>query len=235
MDDIHAPTVASGPASGATPRDVSKLSMPDLMQEKVRIEEEMSALSSVLQSHGVRMTSSLTTFDGFPRDDIDIAQVRTIRVRMIHLRNDHKEVMQYLEKGVHAHFANLQNTPDASPITNGTSHPPAAQALPDRSADSSTASGTPFAKVNSVVTGSPADQAGLKAGDAIRNFGGVNWLNHERLTKVAETVQQNEGREVSVKVSRKEDTGAITELDLQLTPRQNWGGRGLLGCHLVPL
>lgn len=112
---------------------------------------------------------------------------------MIHLRNDHKEVMQYLEKGVHAHFANLQNTPDASPITNGTSHPPAAQALPDRSADSSTASGTPFAKVNSVVTGSPADQAGLKAGDAIRNFGGVNWLNHERLTKVAETVQQNEG------------------------------------------
>lgn len=50
MDDIHAPTVASGPASGATPRDVSKLSMPDLMQEKVRIEEEMSALSSVLQS-----------------------------------------------------------------------------------------------------------------------------------------------------------------------------------------
>ena len=92
MDDIHAPTVASGPASGANPRDVSKLSMSELMQEKERIEEEMSALSSVLQSvrphleasvaisnesllkHGVRMTSSLTTFDGFPRDDIDIAQ-----------------------------------------------------------------------------------------------------------------------------------------------------------------
>ncbi|CAI7645946.1 unnamed protein product [Penicillium bialowiezense] len=234
MDDIHAPTVASGPASGATPRDLSKLSMPDLMQEKQQIEEEMSALSSVLQSHGVRMTSSLTTFDGFPRDDIDIAQVRTIRVRMIHLRNDHKEVMQHLEKGVHAHFANLQNTPDAGPITNGTSHS-AVQALPDRSTGSTSALGTPFAKVNSVVTGSPADQAGLKAGDAIRGFGSVNWLNHERLTKVAETVQQNEGRAVSVKVSRKEDTGAITELDLQLTPRQNWGGRGLLGCHLVPL
>ncbi|CAG8927964.1 unnamed protein product [Penicillium salamii] len=235
MDDIHAPTVASGPASGGTPRDVSKLSMPDLMQEKERIEEEMSALSSVLQSHGVRMTSSLTTFDGFPRDDIDIAQVRTIRVRMIHLRNDHKDVMHHLEKGVHAHFANLQTTPGAGPTTNGTSHPPAVHSLPNRSTTGSGALEAPFAKVNSVVTGSPADQAGLKAGDSIRSFGGVNWLNHERLSKVAETVQQNEGRVVLVKVSRKEDTGPVSELHLQLTPRQNWGGRGLLGCHLVPL
>jgi hypothetical protein len=50
MDNIHAPTVASGPASGGIPRDLSKLSMPDLMQEKQRIEEELSALSSILQS-----------------------------------------------------------------------------------------------------------------------------------------------------------------------------------------
>lgn len=49
-DNIHAPTVASGPTSGVTPRDLSKLSMPDLMQEKERIEAELSALSSVLQS-----------------------------------------------------------------------------------------------------------------------------------------------------------------------------------------
>lgn len=49
-DNIHAPTVASGPASGVPPRDLSTLSMPDLMQEKERIESELSALSSVLQS-----------------------------------------------------------------------------------------------------------------------------------------------------------------------------------------
>ncbi|OQE17764.1 hypothetical protein PENFLA_c023G10411 [Penicillium flavigenum] len=229
-DNIHAPTVASGPASGPTPRDLSKLSMPDLMQEKERIEAELSALSSVLESHGVRMTSSLTTFDGFPRDDIDIAQVRTTRVRIIHLRNDHKEVMKLLEKGIHAHFANLQNAQGAGPTTNGTGVPPVAQ-----SSTNNIALGTPFAKVNSVVSGSPAEQAGLKAGDAIRSFGNVNWLNHERLSKVAQVVQENEGRAVSVKVCRKDETDTITELDLQLTPRQNWGGRGLLGCHLVPL
>jgi 26S proteasome non-ATPase regulatory subunit 9 len=44
--------VASGPTSEATPRDYSKLTMPDLMQEKERIEAELSALSSVLSSVG---------------------------------------------------------------------------------------------------------------------------------------------------------------------------------------
>jgi 26S proteasome non-ATPase regulatory subunit 9 len=96
--------------------------------------------------------------------------------------------MRLIEKGVHAHFANLQNTQAAGPTTNGTDVPPVVQSLTN-----GTTLGTPFAKVNSVVPGSPAAQAGLKAGDAIRSFGDVNWLNHERLSKVAQTVQQNEG------------------------------------------
>ncbi|KAJ5730424.1 uncharacterized protein N7483_004932 [Penicillium malachiteum] len=235
-DNIHAPTVASGPTSGAESRDWSKLSMPDLMQEKEKIEEELKALSAVLSSHGVSMNSGLTTFDGFPRDDIDIPQVRNTRVRIIHLRTDHKEVMQYLEKGLHAHFAKLQEA-QASATTNGTTVP---SALPSSTLENGTtdasALGTPFAKVNSVEVGSPADQAGLKTGDAIRNFGNAHWLNHARLSKVAEVVQQSEGRPVLVRVSRKEEGGSqTTELDLQLTPQRNWGGRGLLGCHLVPL
>lgn len=65
------------------------------MAEKDRVEAELTALSSVLESvrraalreascqncvadwkiqHGVNMSTSLTTFDGFPRDDLDIAQ-----------------------------------------------------------------------------------------------------------------------------------------------------------------
>jgi len=52
---------------------------------------------------------------------------------------------------------------------------------------------TPFAKVNSVERGSPADDAGLEAGDRIRRFGHVNWINHEKLSKVAEVVQRNQG------------------------------------------
>jgi 26S proteasome non-ATPase regulatory subunit 9 len=79
-DNIHAPTVPSGPTSGGVPRDLSKLTMVDLMQEKERIEAELSALSAVLTSHGVNMNTSLTTFDGFPRDDIDVAQSKVHQI-----------------------------------------------------------------------------------------------------------------------------------------------------------
>jgi 26S proteasome non-ATPase regulatory subunit 9 len=122
-----------------------------------------------------------------------MTEVRTTRVRIIHLRNDHKAVMEHLERGIHAHFASLQNTPDARPNTNGASSAPHAQPTAQPAATASATPGAAFAKVNTVVPGSPADQAGLKAGDVIRSFGNVNWLNHERLSKVAETVQQNEG------------------------------------------
>lgn len=119
--------------------------------------------------------------------------VRTTRVRIIHLRNDHKDVMKYLEKGIHAHFAQLQ-AQAATATANGTSAPsvPSTSAADNGILDA-TAYGTPFARVNSVEPLSPAEQAGLKTGDLIRGFGVVHWLNHERLSRVAETVRQHEG------------------------------------------
>ncbi|KAF4222543.1 hypothetical protein CNMCM6805_002188 [Aspergillus fumigatiaffinis] len=226
-DNIHAPTVPSGPTSGGVPRDLSKLTMVDLMQEKERIEAELSALSAVLTSHGVNMNTSLTTFDGFPRDDIDVAQIRTTRARIIHLRTDHKEVMKHLEKGLHEHFASLQRAQAA--VAAGGMNGTAVQRsnLGENSLSDAEMIGTPFAKVNSVVPGSPADQAGLKAGDTIRSFGNVNWINHERLSKVAQTVQQNEGRTIVVKIVRKDGPASdnTTELSLELIPRRDWGGR----------
>ncbi|PKY06716.1 26S proteasome non-ATPase regulatory subunit 9 [Aspergillus campestris IBT 28561] len=233
-DNIHAPTVTSGPSTdGGPPRDLAKLTIVELMQEKQRIEDELSALSSVLSSHGVTMNSTLTTFDGFPRDDIDVAQVRSTRVQIIRLRNDHKDVMRFIDSAIQEHFANTRRTQDTSTANgiSGSGSDLGGNTTPAGSA------GPPFARVNSVVSASPADQAGLKAGDTIRSFGSVNWLNHERLTKVAQTVQQNEGRPLIVSVSRKSDSdpSCISELQLELVPRQNWGGRGLLGCHLVPL
>lgn len=199
------------------------------------------------------MNTSLITSDGFPRNDLDIAQstpfllhiysalanvmvVRTTRARIIRLQNDYKNLMSRIEAGLHDHFArskdqttsptNLQPVSSLNvPIQGGSN------AVGEEEGYGVAA----FAKVNSVVSGSPADQAGLEAGDEILLFGDINWLNHEKLAGVARTVQRNEGLRVRVKVSRQDTNGVREEHNLELIPRSNWGGRGLLGCHLLPL
>lgn len=56
MDDIHTPTVPSGPASTHTSRSGGRAggaSLLDLIAEKTRAEEELKTLSSVLDSVGI--------------------------------------------------------------------------------------------------------------------------------------------------------------------------------------
>jgi len=98
--------------------------------------------------------------------------------------------MSVIEKHIHEHFARQADSgvPE-EPTTNGhalSTEIPSSSRTPQ-------ASGPPFAKVNSVVAGSPAESAGLKAGDEIRNFGYVNHTNHDGLKRVGECVQGNEG------------------------------------------
>ncbi|KAM3425394.1 26S proteasome non-ATPase regulatory subunit 9 [Cercospora zeina] len=225
MDDLHAPTVGSGPTSqAASDAHSSKKSLQELIAQKQNLEAELSALGSVLDSHGVNMTTPLTTPDGFPRSDIDVAQIRTTRARVIRLKNDHKAVMKSLEEAVHEQFA-ARKTPEEIPTQASASTTAAAAPVVE----------PPFARVNAVVASSPAEQAGMKAGDKVTKFGWVTWTNHERLTKVAQVVQQNENRTILVKVLREGERAISQVHDLQLTPRRDWGGRGLLGCHLVPL
>jgi 26S proteasome regulatory subunit N4 len=92
--------------------------------------------------------------------------------------------MNRIEEEVHAHFAEATNQSDGTGVIETTVSIP----NPSRSNDE-----TPFAKVNSVVPGSPADTAGLKADDRIIRFGTVDWMNHDKLVKVSEAVIQNEG------------------------------------------
>jgi len=51
MDDIHAPTIASGPTSQPTTNGTSKKqTLQELSAQKENLEAELSALSSVLDS-----------------------------------------------------------------------------------------------------------------------------------------------------------------------------------------
>lgn len=93
--------------------------------------------------------------------------------------------MANVEKFLHEHFASAAEGTQSDLPAAG-----ASGILPD---SNSQQLDQPFAKVNSVATNSPAELAGLKAGDEIRNFGYVNRANHDGLKKVAECVQGSEG------------------------------------------
>ncbi|KAF5023603.1 hypothetical protein F66182_4361 [Fusarium sp. NRRL 66182] len=229
MENLHAPTVPSGETNASIANgNAGHLSFGELQRKKDDIEAELKALGGVLDSHGVDMDTALLTRDGYPRADIDVAQIRTTRARIIHLRNDYAALMAGIEKFLHEHFASLDEN-DFAPAAGSSNVQPVLSDSIAAPLD------PPFAKVNTVATGSPAESAGLKAGDEIRNFGYVNRTNHDNLKKVAECVQGNEGNNVFIKVSRAEGVAERQELHLTLTPRKDWGGRGLLGCHILPL
>ncbi|KAH6634405.1 hypothetical protein B0J18DRAFT_406062 [Chaetomium sp. MPI-SDFR-AT-0129] len=192
MNTLHAPTVPSGPttAARATNGNPAQLTIAELQRKKDNVEGELKALGGVLDSHGVDMNTNLLTPDGFPRADIDVAQIRTTRARIIHLRNDWKELMGIIETRLHEHFASLDDDNNTAPAqTNGTD----ASSVPRDSVPETL--DRPFAKINTVADNSPAAAAGLQPGDLVRNFGYVNFENHDGLKKVAESKHSCQGVE----------------------------------------
>lgn len=142
------------------------------------------------------MTTSLTTFDGFPRNDIDVPQIRTTRARIIRLKNDHKAVMAKVESAVHEQFAKGAEVSSSQAASQSD-----VQSAAGLQISSSSALEPPFARVNTVAPASPAAAAGLQVGDKVTRFGMVNFTNHERLSKIAQVVQQNENVRNNCKLS----------------------------------
>ncbi|KAI8598757.1 putative 26S proteasome non-ATPase regulatory subunit Nas2 [Dissophora ornata] len=91
---------------------------------------------------------------------------------------------------------------------------------------------SPFARVNAVAPDSPANEAGLLQGDMIVKFGTVDIRTANVLPSLSSHVQSRENKPIVVKVQRVESTELLS---LILVPKQGWGGRGLLGCHIVPV
>ncbi|KAH8989606.1 hypothetical protein EDB86DRAFT_3065418 [Lactarius hatsudake] len=188
----------------------------ELMARKDAVEAELETQGSILRANNTDMRQPLVDREGFPRSDLDVWAVRHARVRIIELRNDLTALMDEIAKTLETIYSRSL-TPPMEGRGDGTTVM-GTEAAPSEP--------LPFARVNGVAPGSPAADAGLQREDLIVKFGE---LRHPQpnLQGLAAVVAGK--RELLVRRSAAEGLTA-----LRLIPRQGWGGRGSLGCHLVP-
>ncbi|XP_055371625.1 26S proteasome non-ATPase regulatory subunit 9 [Condylostylus longicornis] len=195
-----------------------------LIAEKDKIEQKIKEFGAVLEANGnIGMTGSLIDNEGFPRNDIDVYQVRTARNQIICLQNDLKALMKEIEKGiheVHAEAAAASSSTSGSTKTIGLNSKEPEDELPL----------VAICKVDLVFEGSPAEDAGICVGDQIIEFGSANSRNFKKnIAIIAEIVKNKVNERIPIKINRKEQI-----IETTLTPR-TWNGRGLLGCHILPI
>ena len=82
---------------------------------------------------------------------------------------------------------------------------------------------TPFAKIGSVMAGSPAAKGGVCAGDLLLQFGYVTAANHKQLTALRDVVIANLDHDVGVRVLR-----GRKRVEVSVRPGK-WAGKGVLG------
>jgi len=213
---------------------------------------------------------SLVDDEGFPRADIDVWDVRVKRNRLACIETDHAELMKRIEELVQQLHqeakakAALRETSSSNnvaparsegqqphlPKTTGNTtssgaltHDPTALEGWERVEKKEGTSKQPFALIDQVFRASPAEESGMKAGDMLVSFGGVDAENHGHFTAIVNLVQNSVGQPVRVVVLRKEEEeeGTLSSsssssrlVTLSLIPH-TWSGRGLLGCHLTAL
>ena len=187
-----------------------------LMKDKNKIESELKALQEVLDANHVGMDDPVVDSEGYPRNDIDVYQIRHARHKIICLRNDHKALMNKIEEGLHKVHAMARNETESSTAAT-------ANDIVD------TTDLEPFLRVNLVSPGSPAELAGIQVEDLILAFGSIDYRNFKSLKDIGTLVQNSRYKTINVNIKRGSST-----LSLTLTPRP-WAGKGLLGCNVIPI
>ncbi|GAB6028419.1 26S proteasome non-ATPase regulatory subunit 9 [Chamberlinius hualienensis] len=196
----------------------------ELIKKKDEIEEEIETNQIILQSQGnVGMSESLVDREGYPRNDIDVYKVRQSRHNIICLQNDYKALMKEIENAMHMLHAQER---EKSEMAGNRSHDIESKTPAVNEFEWLEKS---FAKIDLVSPGSPADEAGLKVGDIICEFGSVNKRNFSSVQDIGSLVQHSVGRSVGLVILRDRK-----KVNLSMKPR-TWIGQGLLGCRIVPI
>ncbi len=95
-------TLDSATMSASSETKVRREEVLELMDQKKKVEDELAELYGVLSSQGVTMEEPLVDGQGYPRNDVDVYQVRHARSRINRLRNDLGSLMDRIENGIHS-------------------------------------------------------------------------------------------------------------------------------------
>lgn len=187
------------------------------------------------------MTAKLVDKDGFPRADVDVYRVRHLRQELVCLRNDLKGINEQISKSLEALHALPPDLRDAfdklavKPETRQAAAAPVAAVPPSVLT-------SPFALVDQVSAGSPADEAGIQVGDKIAVFGPLVWRSGEPkpalrdVSGVLTTAMASPSPALQLQVHRPDTTAPLgyNVVSLTLVPHA-WSGQSVLGCHVVPI
>lgn len=173
----------------------------------------------IIVQNNVRFNEPLVDEEGFPRNDIDVRDVRLARTQIVCLQNDLKLIMKVIEEGLRNYFEEQKDIPQTS------------SKLPQRMDVDETVQEnvTPFLFVNLVTPDSPGSFAGIQLNDLILSFGTINFGNFSQLQQIGDLVKNSQNHQIKVKIRRNG-----TQIELILVPKI-WSGQGLLGFKVAPL
>ena len=177
-----------------------------LNDQRSAMEQEMSSIVEILESmNGAPgLKEPLVDYEGFPRADVDIFEVRKLRNRHACLQTDHCKLMKDLEQKLYSLHSDYKERgcvdKEEAPKSSKVEQPDAIMEVKEEKKQES----IPFVWVHDVAPGSPAQQDGFKIGDAIVSFGQADHtFGDQALNKVVDTVKQNLNNPVTVNLLRK--------------------------------
>lgn len=189
-----------------------------LLDKRKDIETELRHQRDILEANHVTMSTNVLDAEGFPRSDLDIPTIRAAKSQIRCLLHDRELINAKLEALLPSalrHGVTLDTSSFSLPKTDHHIPPPHQLAI------------------RSVQRNSPAATAGLEAGDLLVSWDDLRPLSAMHLSQLPSRVK--EGVPIILEVNRTLTNGVTMSLKLTLIPSSQWDGRGLLGCHIVPV
>ena len=214
-----------------------------LDQEKKTIESEIADLIDYLTGEGMPgVEGSLVDSEGYPLPNLDLYAIRNARRTLIMKKNDLTTLMDKIESKMASYFEEVNKKKQSdSAFTDKRDKKeddkePIGVSLPDEDKKkevNTSATKEPFALISEVTEGSPAEEAGLKQGDAITSFDVIltKGKSPNPLQAIAMICRDKTNEKIPVTVIRKNNDNILETVNLELIPH-TWSGRGILGCKL---